>query len=96
MPTLSKTTVYNTLNLLEKQGVIRAIRIDEKNVRYDADISEHAHFKCKLCGEIHDLKVKGIGNLEPDNSKNFLITEYQMYYSGFCDKCAEYKTISVN
>ena len=50
IPTLSKTTVYNTLKLLEEQGVIISISIDEKNVRYYGDLSEHAHFKCKECG----------------------------------------------
>ncbi|KAA6323417.1 Peroxide-responsive repressor PerR, partial [termite gut metagenome] len=36
MPTLSKTTIYNTLKLLSEQGAIQMITIDEKNVRFDA------------------------------------------------------------
>ena len=36
IPTLSKATVYNTLNLLTEHGVIQMITIDEKNARFDA------------------------------------------------------------
>lgn len=39
MPTLSKTTVYNVLRNLVENGAVLALTIDEKNVRYDADIS---------------------------------------------------------
>ena len=36
IPTLSKATVYNTLNLLTEHGVIQMITIDEKNARFNA------------------------------------------------------------
>ncbi|GHT10545.1 transcriptional repressor [Bacteroidia bacterium] len=87
IPTLSKTTVYNTLKLLEEHGAILAINIDEKNVRYDADISEHAHFKCKRCGVVYDLPVKGIENLQIESPENLQITESRIYYKGYCEKC---------
>jgi Fur family ferric uptake transcriptional regulator/Fur family peroxide stress response transcriptional regulator len=87
IPTLSKTTVYNTLRLLEEHGAILAINIDEKNVRYDADIHEHAHFKCKLCGSVYDLPVTGIENLCVERPCDLVITECQVYYKGYCEKC---------
>ena len=46
MPTLSKTTVYNTLNLFLEKGAVQQLVIDEKNARYDIDMSLHAHFIC--------------------------------------------------
>jgi Fur family ferric uptake transcriptional regulator/Fur family peroxide stress response transcriptional regulator len=87
IPTLSKTTVYNTLKLLEDTGVIIAINIDEKNVRYDANNTQHAHFKCKQCGEVYDLSVKGIEALEIENLGDLTITECQINYKGYCGKC---------
>ena len=42
MPTLSKTTVYNTLKLLTEQGAAIQLTIDERNVCFDADTSAHA------------------------------------------------------
>ena len=47
MPTLSKTTVYNTLKLFAEQGAAQMLTIDEKNVCFDGDTSLHAHFLCK-------------------------------------------------
>jgi Fur family ferric uptake transcriptional regulator/Fur family peroxide stress response transcriptional regulator len=89
IPTLSKTTVYNTLKLLEERGALCAISIDDKNVRYDADIDQHAHFKCKQCGAIYDLPIKGIENLEITNPHHLQITDCQVYYKGYCEKCKE-------
>ena len=50
MPTLSKTTIYNTMKLFTEQGAVKALVIDEKNVRFDIDTSSHAHFMCLECG----------------------------------------------
>mgnify|MGYP000565030315 CR=1 FL=1 len=51
IPTLSKTTVYNTLKLLSEQGAAQTLTIDERNTCYDADTTPHAHFLCKHCGK---------------------------------------------
>ena len=51
MPTLSKTTVYNTLKLFSEQGAALMLTIDEKNTNFDADTSVHSHFLCKRCME---------------------------------------------
>jgi Fur family ferric uptake transcriptional regulator/Fur family peroxide stress response transcriptional regulator len=88
IPTLSKTTVYNTLKLLEEQGAIQAINIDDKNLRYDADISRHAHFKCKQCGSVHDFPLKE-GSFEINDSEGFILTECQVYYKGYCKQCKD-------
>ncbi len=87
MPTLSKTTVYNTLRLLAGEGAILSLSIDEKNVRYDGDISNHAHFKCKKCGCLYDLPVEGMNSIHVENKGNLLITECHLYYKGFCERC---------
>ncbi|MCL1933883.1 MAG: transcriptional repressor [Candidatus Azobacteroides sp.] len=89
IPTLSKTTVYNTLKLLEEQGVIQAISIDEKNIRYDADISVHAHFKCKRCGRVYDFPIKDDSIFEIKDSEDFIVTDYQVYYKGYCRQCKD-------
>ena len=40
MPTLSKTTVYNTLKLFSEQGAALMLTIDEKNTNFDAELAE--------------------------------------------------------
>ena len=58
MPTLSKTTIYNTMKLFSEQGAVKALVIDEKNVRFDIDTSSHAHFMCLGCGCVYDLPIE--------------------------------------
>ena len=87
MPTLSKTTVYNTLDLFVEKGAVRALAIDEKNARYDVDISAHAHLLCRSCGSVSD-----IFNLKPTiyeipTSGNFKIDSVEISYFGICEKC---------
>ena len=89
IPTLSKTTVYNTLKLFEEHGAIRTINIDDKNQRYDADISNHAHFKCKNCGFVNDFPLKNVSIFESMNFDDFVLTECQVYYKGYCKECKD-------
>ncbi len=89
MPTLSRTTVYNTLKLLVEEKAIQMITIDEKNARYDADTSEHAHFKCKGCGEVFDVVVSGIDEITVKADNGFVVDDIQVYCRGYCKKCKE-------
>jgi len=89
IPTLSKTTVYNTLKLLEEQGVIRSLLIDEKNIRYDADLSPHAHFKCKKCGLLMDLRLDLFNIKEMVDQQSLKLTSCEVYFQGYCDECSK-------
>ena len=61
VPTLSKTTVYNTMRLFAEQGAVLPLVIDDKNVRFDIDTSCHAHFQCCACNRVFDIPVEKIG-----------------------------------
>ena len=41
MPTLSRTTVYNTLRQFSECGLVQTITIEDGELRYDADTSNH-------------------------------------------------------
>ena len=83
---LSKTTVYNTLNLFVQEGIARALNIDSNELRYDADISQHGHFKCKECGEVYDFSLNK-DMLQDLRLKNFVLTDYQFSIKGICSIC---------
>lgn len=89
VPTLSKTTVYNTLKLLAEQGAVLSLTIDEKNIRYDGDISHHAHFRCRSCGNVFDLPMDEMPGIPPGKLNGFDITECHVYYKGYCKSCRE-------
>ncbi len=88
IPTLSKTTVYNTLKLFAEQGALQVLGIDERNIRYDIDTSRHAHFICLGCGKVYDLAVEGLDRLIL--KEEFFMTEMHLYYKGYC-KCCQSK-----
>ena len=64
IPTLSKTTVYNTLKLFIEHGAARMLTIDERNACFDGDTSVHAHFQCKACGKIYDLPMENLCHIK--------------------------------
>ena len=85
---LSKTTVYNVLNLFVEKGLSLSLNIEGNEVRYDADTSVHGHFKCKTCSGVFDFRVKKEDL--PDPSLNgFRIDELHYYIHGVCSFCIE-------
>ena len=90
IPTLSKTTVYNTLKLFVEHGAAQMLTIDEKNACYDADTSLHAHFLCKKCNKIFDLPAPAAEELARQMNENgFQMEEAHYYYRGLCPKCKQ-------
>lgn len=87
MPTLSRTTIYNTLNLFVEKGAVLQLTIDERNARYDADISNHAHFKCTSCFKVYDFHKLEPGLFVKPEMKGFDIQLVEISYSGTCPNC---------
>jgi Fe2+ or Zn2+ uptake regulation protein len=86
IPTLSKTTVYNTLRLFQSKGIVNVINIEDNETRYDADTSFHGHFKCTECGKVYDFKVD-ISKINFKELENFKIMESHFYLKGICKHC---------
>lgn len=57
---VSKATVYNTLGLLTKKGVIREVIADPTRVFYDPNIAPHHHFYDVESGELKDIDADQI------------------------------------
>ncbi len=90
IPTLSKTTVYNTLKNFTKVGIVTPVIIDENELRYDADTQLHGHFICKSCGNIFDFSGD-FTKLDAPEIKDFDIKEYHIYLKGICKSCKSKK-----
>jgi Fur family ferric uptake transcriptional regulator/Fur family peroxide stress response transcriptional regulator len=87
IPTLSKTTVYNTLKLFADKKAILSIQIEDKNLRFDGDVSLHAHFICLGCERIFDIQMDELNLLAKKEINDLYITETQVYYKGYCKEC---------
>ncbi len=88
MPTLSRTTVYNTVWLLAENNAILALDIDSKNVHFDYIERNHAHFYCRECGNIIDVEL---GDFSPINNDMVHIDSVNVYYKGLCNLCFKNK-----
>lgn len=77
-PTISRATVYNTLNLLVEKGLLRQQHLREGIVVFDAHVAAHHHFIDEETGEIHDVpwdavNVSGTGRLEAYEVREFQV-----------------------
>ena len=52
---VSKATVYNTLNLFAKSGVVREVMVDPVRKFYDSTTHPHHHFYNVDTGELRDI-----------------------------------------
>lgn len=89
MPTLSKTTVYNTLRLLVEQGAARMLTIDEHNVCFDGCTRPHGHFLCRSCGRVFDVEMEeALRHGERAVPAGFSVESTDLYFRGTCSACA--------
>ena len=87
MPTLSRTTIYNTLELFREKGAIRVLNLDNKITRYDGKTTEHAHFVCRRCGRIYDVEIPDEIYEQLNKLPDHLVEQTDVNYTGVCSEC---------
>ncbi len=87
IPTLSKTTVYNTLKMFVNAGITKELTIDGNTCRYDGETTPHAHFRCCKCSCIFDMPSLNIDNENVPIDKDFILQSIDIYYCGVCKNC---------
>jgi Fe2+ or Zn2+ uptake regulation protein len=87
-PSLSKTTVYNSLEILKKHKIIHTISITGLEARYDIVNTIHHHFMCKKCGRIIDIDIE-CPNIKKTMEQGHKIEEVHGYFKGRCRECIE-------
>lgn len=90
MPTLSRTTVYNTLNLFVEEGVVIPINISSNETRYDATVMDHGHFKCTGCGKIVDFPIE-VSDFGISELSGYIVTGRFVYFKGICPDCLNHQ-----
>lgn len=87
-PSVSKTTVYNSLHTLVDAGVLRELDIENLTTRYDLALQiPHSHFRCKSCGRIFDMELPP--DLEGKVRPGFIVETTDLYFAGLCPECVE-------
>src|SRR6185312_10617599 len=59
-PFLSRATVYNTLNLFVKEGLLRQLVLAEGSVVFDPKLDRHHHFIDDATGRIEDVPWEAV------------------------------------
>lgn len=84
-PKLVQATVYNNLNTLCQEGLIRKLSIENSTDRYDK-IRKHDHLVCKKCGALSDICFEDLTkDLETQLGEGILSYDLKVFY--LCPKC---------
>ncbi len=85
LPTLSKTTVYNTLKLYIDHHLVKELVLKEQK-HYDLITTPHAHFKCDRCEQLFDIAIEPPA-LDETYEDAFEVRDAQLLYHGVCRSC---------
>ncbi len=92
-PSLSKTTVYNTLETLKRYDIIQVLTITGGELRYDFETKMHHHFLCRKCNAIIDIDIE-CPYLEKTLKGEHRIDEVHGYFKGVCKTCLDQSKIN--
>jgi Fur family ferric uptake transcriptional regulator len=102
-PGTGLTTVYRTLDLLARMGLITKLTLGDGQSRYEFKSSEkeehHHHLICTKCGKIIDYsefldeELKLVRKTEERLAKkyDFKILDHNIEFLGICEKCNKSK-----
>jgi Fur family peroxide stress response transcriptional regulator len=85
-PTFSRATVYNTLQVLKKAGLIQELTIEKEKAHYDLRAEPHHHFHCRQCRRIYDVDVD-CPVIKGGYVDGHRIEMVQAYFYGLCAVC---------
>jgi Fur family peroxide stress response transcriptional regulator len=94
---VSRTTVYRVLETLVQLGVSRKTNHFEATARFDANTDHHHHLICSSCNKITDLEDRSLDQfrLPEIRRTGFKVTDYSVYFEGFCPECQKRPPSSV-
>ena len=84
-PRVALATVYNNLNRLWQDGLIRKVSVEGMPDRYDRT-ERHDHLVCKRCGKLLDVDLTDLtSQLEQQLGMPILAYDLKLMY--LCDAC---------
>ncbi len=90
---LSRATVYNTLNLLIRSGLVQRFQFADGQYHYQISrsqgVARQVHVICNSCGRVSDIKTQSIQKqLAMLNFGTFTPQNITLAVYGLCSKCA--------
>jgi Fe2+ or Zn2+ uptake regulation protein len=89
IPNISMGTVYRNLKSLAEAGEIYQLELAGSTSRFDGNMDNHYHFRCKKCGDMYDLDEPVERSIEKRIAQKtgFKITQQRLELLGLCTKC---------
>ncbi|MCS7151116.1 MAG: transcriptional repressor, partial [Endomicrobia bacterium] len=84
-PTISKTTIYNTLKEFTEKGLIIEIPTEYK-LCFDGYTEPHSHFICEECDKIYDLDID-FEITKKQRIEGHIIKKFCGIFKGICKEC---------
>jgi Fur family iron response transcriptional regulator len=81
-PTLSRATVYNTLNLFVEKGLLRTQAVREGALVFDPRTARHHHFIDEETGAIHDVPWEALKVTGEKSLQEYEVRDYQVVMRG--------------
>jgi len=81
-PTLSRATVYNTLNLFVEKGLLRTQAVREGALVFDPRVARHHHLIDEETGAIHDVPWEAVKVTGEKSLREYDVEEYQVVMRG--------------
>ena len=81
-PMISRATVYNTLNLFQKKGLLHGLALAEGKIVFDPKIERHHHFIDESTGKIYDLPWESLSVRNVDRLRGIDVRQYQVVVRG--------------
>jgi Fe2+ or Zn2+ uptake regulation protein len=87
-PSISLSTVYYTLDAMKRAGLIRELEFNDRDSRYEGDVSDHLNLVCNDCGKIEDFKAsKPVPLGKVEKKTGFRVDSVRFEYYGLCKDC---------
>lgn len=88
-PTVVLATVYNNLNRLWQEDLIRKVSVEGMPDRYD-HIRRHDHLVCKRCGKLLDIDLGDL-TAQLEEKSGIPILSYDLKLTYLCEDCRNKK-----
>ncbi len=86
---VSRATVYNTVELLEKAGILSKNVFGQNSAIYEVNHDNHIHLVCKKCGKIREIENPHIaGHVLQLHPEDFTPDSFAITIYGLCADCS--------
>lgn len=94
-PEIGLATVYRTLTILDRLGLVMKLDLDDGFSRYELarqnEDHRHHHLICSNCGSVSEVEEDLLDSLEEQIllKNDFLVKDHRVKFYGLCSHCRQ-------